>query len=46
VAEISNLRLEPPIEAAQIWALYQKFCTLIRGYCDLSLCKVRMINDY
>jgi len=39
VAEVENLRIEPPVELHIVEALYAKFEAVVRGYCDLSLFK-------
>jgi menin len=37
VADVENLRIEPPVELHIVEALYSKFQAVIRGYCDVSL---------
>lgn len=37
VADVENLRLDPPVELHIVKALYAKFESAIRGYCDVSL---------
>jgi len=39
VADVENLRIEPPVELHIVEALYAKFEAVVRGYCDLSLFK-------
>ena len=36
VADVENLRLEPPLELNIVQALYSKFESIMRGYCELS----------
>merc|ERR1719158_1823833 len=39
VADVENLRLDPPVELHIVEALCSKFESVIKGYCDLSLFK-------
>ena len=39
VADVENLRLDPPVELHIVEALCAKFESVIKGYCDLSLFK-------
>jgi len=39
VADVENLRLDPPVEVHIVEALCAKFESVIKGYCDLSVFK-------